>query len=47
MTNEQAREIKMLCAAKEMPQTAIAKAFDVSKATVSNIKNGKRWADIV
>ncbi len=43
LTTDQVKEIIESCKDKTSTQTAIARKFNVSDATVSSIISGKRW----
>lgn len=46
LTNEQAKEIKMLINAGSMSQNAIAKQFQVSKMVISSIRKGETYKHV-
>ncbi|MFC5079573.1 hypothetical protein VTH8203_01361 [Vibrio thalassae] len=46
LTENDVRAIKTLLATTELTQAAIAKQFNVHQCHVSDIKRGKKWAEI-
>lgn len=46
LSRDQVVAIKKLLASNTLSQTAIAKQFGVDQSHISDIKRGKRWADV-
>ena len=46
LTEEKVRQIRQLCAEKKYLQTEIAKMFEVSVRTISNIHRRVNWEDL-
>ncbi len=47
LTEAQVREIKKLLVQSNLTQKTISSQFNVSRETISSIKNGRRWQDVV
>ena len=47
LTEAQVRQIKKLLAQGSLTQKTISSQFNVSRETISSIKNGRRWQDVM
>ena len=47
LTETQVRQIKKLLAQGSLTQKTISSQFNVSRETISSIKNGRRWQDVM
>jgi len=47
LTESQVSQIKQLLANGQLTQKTIGSQFNVSRETISSIKNGRRWQEVI